>query len=396
MNAQLKNIMIGLFVITGALIIAGIILFIKPSVGDGKQVLKVRFSNISGINVGTPVAFAGRTIGEVEKIQQISGSRELSVSEFGLVYPFLLTLHIDSSITVFSNDEVSISTFGLLGEKYILITPRPQKPNKHYHIITEKDIVYADSTDLFESAVNEFGSLAEKVEETLDKVILWMDKYGDEVGATVASFHRVADGIAETVDTINKEKLVVELKNSFSSFGDVFAQVDYMISCLREANFTENLAATMSNFQNITTSISNGKGTIGKLIEEDGLYLAVSQVMNKANVLMDDVNSYGLLFSYNKAWQRERMRRMTQANALSNPVAFQMQMDQDVDSMVVTLSRMNDLTSKFSTSDLAHNRDFKRQFAYLMQRLNALQDQVKTYNQVLYEAGQNGSKCKNE
>ena len=64
MATQLKNMLIGLFVVIGCIMIIGIILFIKPRVGDGNQVIKVRFTNINGIALGTPVTYAGQPSGK--------------------------------------------------------------------------------------------------------------------------------------------------------------------------------------------------------------------------------------------------------------------------------------------------------------------------------------------
>ena len=73
------------------LIILTIILFIKPRVGDGNQVIKVRFTNINGIALGTPVTYAGQPIGEVATIHQVSDARQQSVNEYGNVYPYIVS-----------------------------------------------------------------------------------------------------------------------------------------------------------------------------------------------------------------------------------------------------------------------------------------------------------------
>ena len=114
MATQLKNMLIGLFVVIGCIMIIGIILFIKPRVGDGNQVIKVRFTNINGIALGTPVTYAGQPIGEVATIHQVSDARQQAVNEYGNVYPYILTLKIDSNYTIFSTDEVTVATQGLL------------------------------------------------------------------------------------------------------------------------------------------------------------------------------------------------------------------------------------------------------------------------------------------
>ena len=104
MHKSIKNMLIGLFVFAGIFLIVGIILFIKPSIGDGKQILNVRFNNIGGIQVGTRVTLAGKPIGEVEEIHQIPNARQNAVDHFGQVYPFVLMLKIDSATRIYSTD----------------------------------------------------------------------------------------------------------------------------------------------------------------------------------------------------------------------------------------------------------------------------------------------------
>ena len=52
MREQTKNMLIGVFILTACFLIVSIIMFLKPTVGDGKKTLYVRFSNINKINVG--------------------------------------------------------------------------------------------------------------------------------------------------------------------------------------------------------------------------------------------------------------------------------------------------------------------------------------------------------
>src|SRR3990167_9348041 len=125
MGEQTKNMLIGLFVIVACVTIVWLIMFLKPSVGDGKQTLYVRFANINQINVGTRVLFAGKPIGEVVAIQEINDARKKPLSDvLGEIYYFQLVLKIDSSVHVYDTDEITVQTSGLLGEKSIAIIPK--------------------------------------------------------------------------------------------------------------------------------------------------------------------------------------------------------------------------------------------------------------------------------
>ncbi len=392
MANQLKNMLIGLFVIIASFLVIGIILFIKPSVGDGKQVIKVRFSNINGINIGTPVTYAGKTIGEVADIAQVRSAREQAVNEFGQVYPYLLTLKVDSSYTIFITDEITVQTQGLLGEKYVAIVPKPLKAGQVTHVVTSKDLVYADANDLLESAMNEIAALSQKVEEALNVVIDWVHKYGDTLGSTIHSADIALSEAGKTIKNFNDLDIIHDVKSAVKNFSDTFSKVNQTIGELREEAFFNHLSTVAANVDHITGSIREGKGTLGKIIEEDGLYLQINALMSKANALIADINQYGLLFQYNHQWQRGRTKQMAEANQIKDSKAFQAYMDSQVTEINTTLERMSLLTNRLSTEQLAENPKFHKKLTELMQQLNSIQDNIKLYNQELFDI-QTGVTC---
>lgn len=383
MANQLKNMLIGLFVIIASFLIVGIILFIKPSVGDGNQVIKVRFNNINGINNGTPVTYAGKTIGEVADITQIASAREQAVNEFGQVYPYLLTLKIDSNYTVFTTDEITVQTQGLLGEKYVAIVPKPLKPGQITHIVTVKDVIYADANDLLESAMNEISLLSQKIESALDEVIDWIRTYGDTLGSAIHSFDTTITEAGKTMKSFNELGIIYDVKDAIRNFASSFGQIDEALSQLKEDHFFQSIGAIASNIDHITANLRNGKGTLGKILEEDGLYLQINALMSKANSLLNDINQYGLLFQYNHQWQRNRLKLMSEANRIKDSKAFQAFMDSQVDQINTTLQRMSMLTDRLTTEQLAENPRFRKKFAELMQQLNTIQTNIQLYNQEL-------------
>lgn len=389
MATQIKNMLIGLFVVVGCILIIGIILFIKPSVGDGRQVIKVRFANINGIAVGTPVTYAGQPIGEVATIHQVTDARQQAVNEYGQVYPYVLTLRIDSGYTIFSTDEITVATQGLLGEKYVLISPRPLKKGQVAHVITSKDVVYADSSDLLESAMNEISALSEKVDQTLNRFIRWIDKYGDDLGIAIQNAGDAANQIAMAVESFNNLGVMQDVKDSLANIATTFGQLDQIVYNMNQDGFFTNLSIICNNLGHSTTTIAEGKGTLGKIIESDGLYLQLDALMTKANMALNDINQYGFLFQYNKEWQRRRAKLMAEANRIKSPKAFQAYMNQEVDQINATLERMHSLTDRFDTDQLAENKRFKTKLIELMQQIDSLQSQVKVYNEELMNTRSN-------
>ena len=98
MSERFKTFMIGLFVLCALSISFGVILFLKPSYGDGESTLRVRFPTIEKVSSGTRVTFAGKPVGEVIAINEIREARAQKKTYGNQVYFFELVLSIDSSI----------------------------------------------------------------------------------------------------------------------------------------------------------------------------------------------------------------------------------------------------------------------------------------------------------
>lgn len=379
--------LIGLFVVVACFLIVGIVLFIKPGVGNGRQVIKVHFTNINGINVGTRVLLAGRPIGEVYSIEQIPQAREQTQNEFGQVYFYLVTLHIDSHVTIFTSDKIAISTSGLLGEKQVDIIPRPFLRSTKNIVVTENSEIYAESGDLLESAFNEISALSNKMEEALDRVINWMDQYGGDLGAAIQSFGRASSEIAKTVKSLNDLNVPQQIHDTIASVQTGFQKVNDMLDVLGEGNFSKNLAITMSNFSDVSSTIADGKGTVGRLIEDDTLYIQVSAAVSKMNRLMDDMNNYGLLFWHNKKWLRSREERLAVYQQLNNPQAFRYYLNQESESINASLSRLNELAKRAEETDNAStftdNPELWKNLKTLKEELEVLQNNVDYYIQEL-------------
>ena len=83
----------------------------RDSVSKPYTFVKARFSNIEGVSVGGAVKIGGVKVG---KVSDISLDEDLNV---------IVTLFIGNGISISSDSSISIISSGLLGAKYIEITP---------------------------------------------------------------------------------------------------------------------------------------------------------------------------------------------------------------------------------------------------------------------------------
>lgn len=110
--------------LVGMFAIAGLAAFAYVAVNiAGMKILQsgyyrviAEFDNISGLKLGAPVEIAGVQIGQVEEIDLKSTNA-------------LVTLTIEDNVTLRADDIASIRTKGIIGDKYVKISPGASSDN---------------------------------------------------------------------------------------------------------------------------------------------------------------------------------------------------------------------------------------------------------------------------
>jgi len=399
MTEKVKNILIGLFVTGALLIMISLVLFLKPTVGDGKKTLSVRFTNITGINIGTRVTFAGKAVGEVTHIVELPDARK-DPDSLGRIFLYQLTLKLDSSVDVYSHDDIAIKTTGLMGEKSIAIIPKASLDSNPAYLITDQ-VVYANSTDPLENTFNQVTKVANRLESTIGHVDQWFNQNEKNLSLAIRSFDGAMSQVDSLLEVTNGEKLIPALRESV---GLLTQNMEFIKASLEDdellhkiASVAENLnqtvsffnsdgAQTLRNLNQISGDIASGSGTLGRLIVGDDFYLRLASLMNKGETLMNDINHYGILFQYSKQWQKNRTRKANLLKSLDTPAEFRNYFEGEIDSMTTSLGRLTELMENAGDPARSHiyqSEAFKTNFASLMRQVQGLTDSVKLYNEGL-------------
>jgi phospholipid/cholesterol/gamma-HCH transport system substrate-binding protein len=109
---------VGLFIVAGVTVLVVFIFAIgdlSTALQPGYR-LRVVFPSANGITEGSPVQYAGVEVGKVQRVG-IVYLPEQAVPQVELL------VRLPSHVTIRADDEAAISTFGLLGEKYLSIHP---------------------------------------------------------------------------------------------------------------------------------------------------------------------------------------------------------------------------------------------------------------------------------
>ena len=381
MADQFKNLMIGIFVTAAAAIIVFILMFLHPRIGDEGKILHVHFSDIDKITIGTRVTYAGRPVGEVVGIDEVEQGRSGPTDASGRVFLYDLTLRVDSGVNIYNSDKINARTSGLLGEKNVEITPYAAEKDVPLKQI-DTEVMFAQETASVEETLKSFSAVAKKTEKALDSVTEILDRF---------RHLNVVDKIAKTVDNIesitaalNKpEELTDTLSNIHrlsKRFNDTWDKVEKTI-----VDFDN----TVLSFQQVANNIAEGKGTIGKLLNNDELYLRTNSIMSKVETTLDDINHYGLMFHSNKGWQRLRARRLNLLQELRTPQEFRNYFTDEVNQINTSLSRvymvLNDVGTDPYCTDLLHNPEYAKVFSELMRRISMMEEEVRLYNTQVME-----------
>lgn len=306
MGDRVKAFWLGIFIIVGIAIAAWLIMFLKPSVGDGKVTLNVRFSNIGKVEEGTRVTFAGKPVGEVHKIVEVKDPRQSPSDSAGNLYIYELTLKVDSSVQVYTYDEILFATSGLLGEKSIAINPKATPPGAPPAENVTDQMLFARSTDKLDEALTQLTQVAESFDDTLSGVNEFFSDNAQQFNDTLTALGSAGDKISTFLGDLHDQDFVCRASRAADALAVTMDSADLLIESIQKQKIVNRLGKTLDNVTKVTGDIANGQGTLGKLITQDDLYWQITNTMCRIETLINDINCYGLLFQYNKKWQRQQ------------------------------------------------------------------------------------------
>lgn len=445
MATSLKNVLIGIFVLIAVGIIVFILLFLHPSVGDNAKTLRVRFTDIDKVNVGTRVTFAGRPVGEVVSIQEIPDARTDRINLHGDVYVYELILKVDSAVDVYNTDEILLRTSGLLGERNIEINPLPLQPGGKLQKI-EEEVIFATHTGSVETTLKQFDVISRKFGVVLDDLHEAMEEIKERkivemiansaqnieeitsalnqpdmwkqiidnvltlservnhswttVDSSLQNIYSFTDRAHHTLTTLdqtldNFHHLSTDARHSWvtidrtlANFYQISERVNHSWNTVDHALFEfaatgEKAHTFMQKANDIIEYTRQGQGTIGQLFVGNDLYLRLKSILYKGSTVMDDVNHYGILFHLDKRWQRLQARRLRLLEKLSTPQEFTQYFNNEMDQISASISRVSMLLNETDCypQSLMGNPNFTTRFSDLLKRVENMEESLKMYNE---------------
>ena len=236
MENRSVEIKVGLFVLAGIIIIALVTLFI----GEQRLILKrgyhlyAEFENVAGMDIKGPVRIAGVEVGLVTEI----GLKDEKAR---------IKMDINPDVEVFKDATAELKTYGLLGDKFIMIYPGTPESG----LMADGDTI---TNTVPEVDLNDLMRDLKNVSSTLNEAL----------------------GTEETKN--NLKEILANMRNASENINDITAKLNNGEGTLGKLMNDDSVYDAMKN---VAEKVESGEGTLGKLAHDDSLYLEAKDAMKE-------------------------------------------------------------------------------------------------------------------
>ena len=276
---QKTSIRVGLMTIIAIVLFLVSLAFISRwKAGNNGFKVNIKYKFLNNLSEGAPVRIAGGVnVGYVEKIYQ----KDLET---------YVTIYIDNilqnKIPKKPETRFDIFTQGLMGQKYInLYVPDAQ----------EGDIFYKDGDVVI-------GIDPPSIDQMLISFSSWFDgKDGGQVLAQIVQETKIFISTLNEIVSENRSDIRLTVQHTRESLSTISVQLNVLMTRLNLLTadladiskqnkedikiMLQNISLISSDLNEITKKINSGKGTIGKIVQDDQLYDNLYQTAKNANEL---------------------------------------------------------------------------------------------------------------
>ncbi len=276
--------------------------------------LSARFTNLKELKVGDEVRMAGVKVGSVQETR-LNGRKAEAV------------LLVDKKVQVCKNSTATIAMAGLLGSNYVSLDLGDEKTG---FLEPGSEMKSQETADL-NSLVTQLGDIGRKVDNALSDFNAAMGgkdgkgllgKFETLVDDNRTNIREVTTNLKQMTDKVNKgegslgrlindNKLhdelmasVNEIKGAATQAKDFIAQAQTIVdqvktgegaigTLLYDKKAGDNIKVVAQNIRELTDKLNKGQGSLGRLINDDSLFLQAQGAVKKLDRAMDGLADQG-------------------------------------------------------------------------------------------------------
>jgi phospholipid/cholesterol/gamma-HCH transport system substrate-binding protein len=280
---------------TAILVISTILLFIWGySFIKGKDLLDkyktfyVQYDNVEGLSPSASVTINGLVVGKVTKITLDKNTGKLFVQ-----------LQLKTDFPISKSSTAVIYKPGFIDGKQIAIHPnladKSVSADGQFLIGTAE----LEITEVLKQQLLPLQTKFEKVMQNADNLLTGINNVLDnkgqqdlklslsELSKTMEQFHNASSSLNTILDD-NKGQIkgVVTNLNKVSSD---FSKISDSLNKADLGKTAKNLQKTLENVDKMMANIQAGKGTVGKLVNDEALYTNLAKTSKELELLLEDV-----------------------------------------------------------------------------------------------------------
>ena len=278
MNQTFQSIRVGLFFILGLVLIYTVYAVIgsgQLGKDDGYAVI-AEFDNVRTLTAGADVRMAGVRIGEVAATELADGRGRV-------------TLRIEESVRIPADSVATITMASLLGQNYISVSYG-----------TSGDSL-ADGASIASEAGADIGEILGQIQQLGEKLNTMADGLsglgGEGLGELVGNLNALVTDNRGRFDTIlqNLETLSIKLNQAEGTLGKLinedglYNEVMTLVGDLRSAS--QDMETALGGARDIIAKVQAGEGTLGKLLVDDSIANELELTMANLRSFSDKLNS---------------------------------------------------------------------------------------------------------
>lgn len=244
----LNNIKLGLFILAGLLLlIIGLYLIGRDSNLFGRNyTLHVQFTHVQGLTTGNNVRYAGIQVGTVKRIKIINDTL--------IDVAMVIENRMQQFIRV--NDQVSISTDGLMGNKMLQITP------------AKDGSAFAKEGDV----------LLSKTMLNIDEMLVVLNKSNQNIAV-------ISEELKTAVIRLNNSEALWNLLNNKLLPQELLASAANIRIATAKASLLAN------DLHSIIADVKDGKGSMGQLLRDTAIAYHLTTAIDKIKTVGDEADS---------------------------------------------------------------------------------------------------------
>lgn len=255
------------------------------------------YTNVSGMHESNYIYLNGMKVGYVKKIESMNARADR----------FRVTIAVDSDINVTKDSRIVLFSADVLGSKAMKL-----ELGQSGELLQDGDMIKGE-VEL--GMLDKLGTSIEPMAQNLDSILAAtknilnaqsqanlqntfanLESASERLNRLTANADKLVAGEKGKISVMlsNLESITTNLKNNNGKINDIISRIDEISDTLVQARIGTTLlktSQTIERLNSVLTTIESGKGNLGLLVSDEGLYRNLEESARRLNALIEDIKA---------------------------------------------------------------------------------------------------------